>query len=147
MDLTKFRDKLVGSDEERAVSPVIGVILMVAITVILAAVIAAFVMDIGDELGDSQVNAAVNSDVSNSDEEVQLTIDSDGSAEQIILRGDLNQSQYEWDDVRTGETLTLVENGTAGGVDILDDEEGSVNIVAADGDAESNIGSFDWDWS
>ena len=41
-------EKLVGNEEERAVSPVIGVILMVAITVILAAVIAAFVLDIGD---------------------------------------------------------------------------------------------------
>ncbi|WP_247003684.1 type IV pilin [Halosolutus gelatinilyticus] len=35
------------SKKERAVSPVIGVILMVAITVILAAVIAAFVLDLG----------------------------------------------------------------------------------------------------
>ncbi|MFC7114288.1 type IV pilin [Natronoarchaeum sp. GCM10025703] len=37
------------SDEDRAVSPVIGVILMVAITVILAAVIGAFVIGIGDD--------------------------------------------------------------------------------------------------
>jgi flagellin-like protein len=35
--------------ENRAVSPVIGVILMVAITVILAAVIGAFVLEIGDQ--------------------------------------------------------------------------------------------------
>jgi flagellin-like protein len=35
--------------DERAVSPVIGVILMVAITVILAAVIGAFVLEIGDQ--------------------------------------------------------------------------------------------------
>ncbi len=41
MDLKPLRSKIVGSEEERAVSPVIGVILMVAITVILAAVIAA----------------------------------------------------------------------------------------------------------
>jgi len=34
-------------DEDRGVSPVIGVILMVAITVILAAVIATFVMNMG----------------------------------------------------------------------------------------------------
>lgn len=47
MDLSKYRNKLIGSEEERAVSPVIGVILMVAITVILAAVIAAFVLDLG----------------------------------------------------------------------------------------------------
>jgi flagellin-like protein len=36
-------------DANRAVSPVIGVILMVAITVILAAVIGAFVLEIGDQ--------------------------------------------------------------------------------------------------
>jgi flagellin-like protein len=36
-------------DTDRAVSPVIGVILMVAITVILAAVIGAFVLEIGDQ--------------------------------------------------------------------------------------------------
>jgi flagellin-like protein len=36
-------------ERERAVSPVIGVILMVAITVILAAVIGAFVLEIGDQ--------------------------------------------------------------------------------------------------
>ncbi|MCU4740523.1 type IV pilin N-terminal domain-containing protein [Natronoglomus mannanivorans] len=42
-----FATKLVGNEDERAVSPVIGVILMVAITVILAAVIAAFVLDLG----------------------------------------------------------------------------------------------------
>ncbi len=35
--------------EDDAVSPVIGVILMVAITVILAAVIATFVLGLGDQ--------------------------------------------------------------------------------------------------
>ncbi len=37
-------------DEDRAVSPVIGVILMVAITVILAAVIGTFVLGLGDQV-------------------------------------------------------------------------------------------------
>lgn len=37
--------------DERGVSPVIGVILMVAITVILAAVIGAFVLNLGSNLG------------------------------------------------------------------------------------------------
>jgi archaeal type IV pilus assembly protein PilA len=39
--------------DTRGVSPVIGVILMVAITVILAAVIGAFVLGLGDDLGNS----------------------------------------------------------------------------------------------
>lgn len=38
--------------DDRAVSPVIGVILMVAITVILAAVIGTFVLGLGDELSE-----------------------------------------------------------------------------------------------
>jgi flagellin-like protein len=44
-----FQDVLNIETKHRAVSPVIGVILMVAITVILAAVIGAFVLEIGDQ--------------------------------------------------------------------------------------------------
>jgi flagellin-like protein len=40
-------------DDDAAVSPVIGVILMVAITVILAAVIATFVLGLGDQVSDA----------------------------------------------------------------------------------------------
>ena len=46
------------SKDEEAVSPVIGVILMVAITVILAAVIAAFVFGMGGSLSKQYVVAA-----------------------------------------------------------------------------------------
>ena len=49
----KTKLEAVFGDDERAVSPVIGVILMVAITVILAAVIATFVTDLG---GNTQAN-------------------------------------------------------------------------------------------
>ena len=49
--------------DDRAVSPVIGVILMVAITVILAAVIGTFVLGLGDSLGDNQPNAQLSVDV------------------------------------------------------------------------------------
>jgi len=41
---------IIASDDNRGVSPVIGVILMVAITVILAAVIGTFVLGLGDSL-------------------------------------------------------------------------------------------------
>ncbi len=46
----KFREN------EDAVSPVIGVILMVAITVILAAVIAAFVFGMGSNVGTTKTD-------------------------------------------------------------------------------------------
>jgi len=44
--------------EDRGVSPVIGVILMVAITVILAAVIGAFVIGLGDQASQSVPQAS-----------------------------------------------------------------------------------------
>ena len=52
------------NSDDRAVSPVIGVILMVAITVILAAVIGTFVLGLGDSLGDSQPTAQIDADIS-----------------------------------------------------------------------------------
>jgi len=54
MDLKAF------IQDDDAVSPVIGVILMVAITVILAAVIATFVLGLGDSLSNQAPQASFN---------------------------------------------------------------------------------------
>ena len=51
--------------DDDAVSPVIGVILMVAITVILAAVIATFVLGLGDSLSNQAPQASFSCDNSN----------------------------------------------------------------------------------
>jgi flagellin-like protein len=50
--IEKFKQLASTDGSERAVSPVIGVILMVAITVILAAVIGSFVLGLGDQIGE-----------------------------------------------------------------------------------------------
>ncbi|WP_224334548.1 type IV pilin [Haloprofundus halobius] len=60
-------------NDERAVSPVIGVILMVAITVILAAVIGTFVLGLGDQVGNSAPQASFDFDYSS--DEVTITHD------------------------------------------------------------------------
>jgi len=49
-------------DDDRAVSPVIGVILMVAITVILAAVIGTFVLGLGDQVQSTTPSASFGFD-------------------------------------------------------------------------------------
>ncbi len=49
-------------DDDSAVSPVIGVILMVAITVILAAVIATFVLGLGDNLSNTSPQATFSAE-------------------------------------------------------------------------------------
>ncbi|PSP58343.1 type IV pilin, partial [Halobacteriales archaeon QH_8_67_36] len=51
--------------DDDAVSPVIGVILMVAITVILAAVIATFVLGLGDSLSNQAPQASFSCDSGN----------------------------------------------------------------------------------
>lgn len=51
----------------RGVSPVIGVILMVAITVILAAVIATFVLGLGEQVSDSPPSASFSTSEVSSD--------------------------------------------------------------------------------
>lgn len=49
VEISRVRSNISLFDKERAVSPVIGVIMMVAITVILAAVIGAFVFGLGGQ--------------------------------------------------------------------------------------------------
>jgi flagellin-like protein len=75
--------------EDRAVSPVIGVILMVAITVILAAVIGTFVLGLGDQVSESAPQAQFTFDYNDgSTEYINLTHDGGDS----IPAGELNIS-------------------------------------------------------
>ena len=62
--------------DDKAVSPVIGVILMVAVTVILAAVIGAFVLGFGDSLSEPAPDAQIDIDYDAS--ETEFTIVHDG---------------------------------------------------------------------
>ena len=66
---------------EDAVSPVIGVILMVAITVILAAVIGTFVLGLGDNLDNRAPQASFSFDYDGDASPKTLTITHDGGAE------------------------------------------------------------------
>ncbi|MXV62808.1 type IV pilin [Natronorubrum sp. JWXQ-INN-674] len=147
MDLKEVKPKLIGSKEERAVSPVIGVVLMVAVTVILAAVIAAFVMGMGDDLQDDGIPANVGTDMNaNSDwhpdedeneESLFYLSHQTGdsfSAEnmRVVVRGENNEelasfdSDSDWADVSDGhlsgdDTVSILVNGESG--DAIDEEE------------------------
>ena len=59
--------------DDDAVSPVIGVILMVAITVILAAVIGTFVLGLGDQVSDTAPQASFDFNFNETSEEVTIT--------------------------------------------------------------------------
>ena len=119
--------------DDRAVSPVIGVILMVAITVILAAVIGTFVLDLGQELWDDETapNFALDVEVPDGfeyedpDDEVFIIITHangdpvETDEIEVVIRDEDRlpvsnfSTQNEWeDDVNDGEpelTVTLNE--------------------------------------
>lgn len=66
------------SKDEEAVSPVIGVILMVAITVILAAVIATSVFNMSDNLGESPPTVSITAQNNAADSTLDIIIDHNG---------------------------------------------------------------------
>lgn len=104
--------------EKRAVSPVIGVILMVAITVILAAVIGTFVLGLGDQVQQTAPNANFQFEFSND----ELTVTHSGgdgvAAEELFLRGDIDATTSgSWadkgytDTIRAGDSVTVSDTG------------------------------------
>lgn len=117
--------------DENAVSPVIGVVLMVAVTVILSAAVGAFVLDIGNAVTEAQPQTAIDfqyDPVSGSPDDTltvthgggdrldpaQITITiggteawHDGSAQNGYL-----EVSSDWDDDATsGESVVLEEDG------------------------------------
>ncbi|QLD90768.1 type IV pilin N-terminal domain-containing protein [Natronomonas salina] len=81
-------------NDEDAVSPVIGVILMVAITVILAAVIGTFVLGLGDQVQTTAPNAQFSFDFNDGSTEDILTITHEGgqgiNAGEVAVMGDVS---------------------------------------------------------
>ena len=97
--------------DSSAVSPVIGVILMVAITVILAAVVAAFVLDLAQATG-ANASAGISFSDSSSDQEVRVTITSVDRADRIEVRCG-GSDEHEFDSPRAGDSATISYDGTA----------------------------------
>ncbi|WP_077152396.1 type IV pilin [Halorubrum tropicale] len=122
-------------DSERAVSPVIGVILMVAITVILAAVIGTFVLGLGDSIGNS-VTAGVTVEGENTTD-ATVTLANKGTAEdvRVSFSPDAGGSDANETISNVGESVSL--GSDSGSPDF--DEGGSVTIIAVGPDGEESL--------
>jgi len=143
---------------DRAVSPVIGVILMVAITVILAAVIGTFVIGLGDDLGNSAPQASIDATIDDGDvvsfthrsgdrvnaDEAFLSVSSGiqfvkGSGEGAIVDDDQRTAQLD-NDMTAGVTVSAtVENDGS--------DTGTVNLIFDDGSRSATLKSLDVDLS
>lgn len=90
---------------DRAVSPVIGVILMVAITVILAAVIGSFVLGIGGDLDETpQVRLGVSD-----------ATDANGTVNSTNPLDSLFVIEHQGGSSLSGEELSLIATNTSSG--------------------------------
>jgi FlaG/FlaF family flagellin (archaellin) len=99
--------------DDDAVSPVIGVILMVAITMILAAVIASFVLGLG---GNTETTPTASFDFDYDEANTDLTITHSGGAtirvDELYVRGDNLAQTGRWDNI--GGEATGSKGGTSG---------------------------------
>jgi len=137
---------------DRAVSPVIGVILMVAITVILAAVIGTFVIGLGDDLGGSAPSASFSNNVDNNNVSFthnggdrirngtafltaggDVEFENNGSGTSITENGDARAEVTT--EMTAGTTIDIETNG----------ESGSVTLIFEDGDRSATLSSIDID--
>ena len=140
-------------NDDDAVSPVIGVILMVAITVILAAVIATFVLGLGDSLSNTAPQATFSfdfeEDTTGGDQDLSgstsgttgtLTITHDGGdkidrSSLEITAGGSTVSGSGWS--------TEVTAGSSTSVDVGD--EATVRVIYSDSDGGSSATLGRWD--
>ena len=137
--------------DERAVSPVIGVILMVAITVILAAVIGAFVIGIGDDqqtVPTASFDYDQSGDAGEDGSELIVTHSSGDSipVENLEISGDFSDADIEEPFVDTNEDVSAGDTQEVEIDDDTDAESGdSVNVVwtSDDGGDSSILGDYD----
>jgi len=148
-------------DDDRAVSPVIGVILMVAITVILAAVIGTFVLGLGDQVQSTTPQASFGFDTEYDKKDVVITHEAgdtiDANNLEVKATSDFDNSNASGDavtasdsmtwneitddgDVSAGSTATITRYGT--GNDFAGD---TIRVVFSnpDADSSSTLGKFE----
>lgn len=129
------------TDNERAVSPVIGVILMVAITVILAAVIGTFVLGLGDSLeqapqaqlnaegagsGTAEITINHNGGDTLSQSDVSITVTNSSTGSEVTTGADSGWSSGE---LSVGGSLTItssLNDGYAYTVTVVHDPSQSI---------------------
>jgi len=167
MVATKFKQML---QDEGAVSPVIGVILMVAVTVVLGAVIGAFVFGIGDKLGSPVPNAQLDFDYTS--ENNLLIISHDGgetitpeNTGELAVSGDYTlftsavsgDDQISWngavfDSPSMGDRKAVVDGSIQSGTEIVrmqfDDPDANNDVVdltwkSVDGSQSTTLGTFE----
>jgi flagellin-like protein len=134
---------LFGDDD--AVSPVIGVILMVAITVILAAVIGTFVLGLGDQVSDSAPQASFNYDFQSATE-ADITHDGGDSIQRSALSVKIDGTNVYTDGSAVGDATVCSNGGGSGEVSTSSNWDSDVTagqVLSFDIDSDDDGGDCD----
>ena len=117
--------------DDRAVSPVIGVILMVAITVILAAVIGTMVLGMTDSVG-TNAQAGVSFSQNETAVEVQLTSLGNVDSVNVTYSGDASFDETKMDSVGQVVAVGGPDNSVSAGerITIIGTVNGKESTVA-----------------
>ena len=127
-------------------SPVIGVILMVAITVILAAVIGTFVLGLGDQVQQTSPNAQWNWELTGTDDSLNVTHEGGDTVTATNLEATGGQAaacsesgtEYNWtsSDVSAGSTCEVTDG------EPTSDQEYRLIWTAEGGGSSSTLTSY-----
>jgi flagellin-like protein len=151
--------------EDDAVSPVIGVILMVAITVILAAVIGTFVLGLGSQVSQTTPQASFTFDNGSSSLSVthdggsqlssenteRLSVVHEGTRVSVYPSSSLSSASDYWASSQSGDSkiTDLSSNSVSAGDTVFvdnsgysSDEEVRVVWTSANGETSSTLGRF-----
>jgi len=127
--------------DDHAVSPVIGVILMVAVTVILAAVVGTFVLALGDEGETPAPQAKFTFDEDATNNEITITHDSGDRIEEskiTVVDSEGNADTCNWpeSEITSGDSCTIDVSG-----------DGTVRVTwePEDGSTTDTLATHDYD--
>jgi len=130
---TKLRQLL---DDDGAVSPVIGVILMVAITVILAAVIGTFVLGLGDQVSQTAPQATISVDSVQTDGNI-ITLKHGGGDPVVAADTEVKLSD--------GSSSVTFDNPSSGLADFTTAD--IMYLQTGENDGSAGLAHLDWDGS
>lgn len=133
------------SKEDSAVSPVIGVVLMVAVTVALVALVTVTVFDIGDDVSEP-ADISVSTDFDEPDEELTIEVIRNENVDKLVATGSGMSSDVTILST-TGEVTTQTLVTTGGGNNLANGGTGTVDVVATVGENEEVVSSVDIDTS
>jgi flagellin-like protein len=142
----ELKEVLRGGKDERAVSPVIGVILMVAITVILAAVIGTFVLGLGENVQSTAPSASFAFDYDSDDDELTITHESGDALDptQVTVTGPIDEDGDTWDSINSvseisaGDSITVEDDSPSSG------DTTRVVWTSDSGDNSATLGTFSY---